>query len=108
MPDHDPQAAAFHSDRQSQAFREASPEDRVLDEDLPGHAEAMHHAPPDGMPLGDLIAEIKLPDAWEAERWDAGRVGPKSLAEAREALAARIADSAAPDGPEVAGAYDDV
>lgn len=96
------------TDRQSRAFRDARPEDRVLDDDLLAFAEAVHHPPADGLPLGDLIAEIKLPQAWEAENWDAGREGPKSVAEAREALAARIADPLAPDGDEVAGAYDDL
>jgi hypothetical protein len=51
---------------------------------------------------------IRTPAEWESEGWDAGREGPKSLAEAREALAARIADPHAPDDESMAHAYDDL
>jgi len=90
-----------HMDAQSAAFREAGPADRVRDHDIHHHAEAQH------APLGDL-GEIQLPEDYEAGRWDAGRVGPKSLDDARAQLAARIDDPSAPDGAEVAGAYDDL
>ena len=32
------------TDRQSRAFRDARPEDRVLDDDLLGHVGVVHHA----------------------------------------------------------------
>lgn len=51
---------------------------------------------------------IKTVGEWEVEQWDSGRERPKSLAEAKDALAARIADPHAPDGAEVIGAYDDL
>lgn len=87
-------------DAQSAAFREATPADRVPDGRIHDHAERVH------APLADL-AHIRLPDRYEAAGWDAERVGPKTLAEARVELAARIRDPHAPDGDEVAGAYDE-
>jgi hypothetical protein len=51
---------------------------------------------------------LKTAEEWEVENWDAGRDGPKTVAEAKEALAARIADPTAPDGDEVADAYNDL
>jgi hypothetical protein len=87
-------------DAQSRAFREARPEDRVADDDLAGHAETVHGP-------GDH-ATIRLPEQWEDEQWDAERVGPKSVDEARAQLLARINDPTAPDGAEVAGAYDEL
>lgn len=54
-------------------------------------------------PAGDL-AGIRTPAEYAG--WDAAGSGPKSVEDAEEALAGRIADPAAPDGPESAHAYD--
>lgn len=88
-------------DRQSQAFRSNAA--TVPDDLLHAQAEAVH------APLGTSATAVplRLPEDYEAEQWDAGRDGPKSLDEARVALAARIADPDAPDGDEVRGAYDE-
>lgn len=51
---------------------------------------------------------IKSPEEWDAEGWDADRQQPKTLDEARTALAARIAAHDAPDTEADAGAYDAV
>ncbi|GLY34825.1 hypothetical protein Amsp01_008490 [Amycolatopsis sp. NBRC 101858] len=51
---------------------------------------------------------IKTPEEWDAEGWDAGRQDPKTLDEAREALASRIDAHDAPDTEADAGAYDAV
>lgn len=83
-------------DRQGDAFRHATEADWAG----VNLAECEVFDDGDGQP-------IRTPEEWEAENWDAGREGPKTLAEAKEALADRIADPAAPDGDEVAGAYDD-
>ncbi|MEU0794709.1 hypothetical protein ABZ342_32000 [Amycolatopsis sp. NPDC005961] len=58
------------------------------------------HAPGDPTP-------IKTPEEWAAEGWDEGRQQPKTLDEAREALAARIAAHDAPDTEADSGAYDE-
>jgi hypothetical protein len=86
-------------DAQSRAYREMYPHERYGDIELAAHAEA-EHAP------ATSLDGIRLPDDYEAELWDAGREGPKTVDEARDALAARIADPNAPDSDEVAGAYD--
>lgn len=57
------------------------------------------HQPDDSTP-------IKSPEEWDAEGWDADRQSPKTLDEAREALATRIAAHDAPDTEADAGAYD--
>jgi hypothetical protein len=88
-------------DRQSAAYRDHDGSLHVADGDLERHAERVH------APLGTGGAPIRLPEDYENEQWDADARGPKSIAEARQALADRIDDPAAPDGPEVAGAYDD-
>lgn len=49
---------------------------------------------------------IRPPEYFEDENWDAQRQRPKTLGEAKVALAARIADPKAPDGKESIGAYD--
>jgi hypothetical protein len=49
---------------------------------------------------------IKSPEEWDAEGWDAGRQSPKTLDEARAALAARIAAHDSADTEADAGAYD--
>lgn len=53
-------------------------------------------------------APIKTPEEWASEGWDKDRQDPKTLDEAREALAARIAAHDAPDTEADAGAYDAV
>jgi hypothetical protein len=62
--------------------------------------DAVVHQPGDATP-------IKTPEEWDAEGWDAGRQHPKTLDEARAALAARIAVHDAPDTEADAGAYDE-
>lgn len=89
-------------DRQSLAFRDHDGSLHVPDDELEHHAEVVH-AP---LGMGRHAEPMHLPEAYDAEAWDAGRVGPKSEDEARAALAERIADPQAPDGPEVEGAYD--
>ncbi len=49
---------------------------------------------------------IKTPEEWAAEGWDSGRQNPKTLDEARAALAARIAAHDSSDTEADAGAYD--
>ena len=97
MPDYQP-------DAHGRAFREMEGVERYLDIELGAHSSAEHASPAD---LDDLLEEIKLPHVYEAEMWDAGRESPKTGDEARAALARRIADRAAPDGPEAKGVYDD-
>lgn len=58
-----------------------------------------------GVDSGDPIL---TPEEWNAAGWDGERRGPKTVAEARAALAARIADPTAPDTDAVAGAYDEL
>jgi hypothetical protein len=82
-------------DRQSAAFRHATEADWA----------GVNLAECDVFEDGD-DRPIRTPEDWEAADWDAGREEPKSLVEARVALAYRIANPAAPDGAEVAGAYD--
>lgn len=84
-------------DRQSVAFRGATDADH-WDGDLEAVGGRVSQA--------DDVSQVVLPDEFEEHGWDAGREGPKSLEEAQAALAARIADPGAPDGPDVAGAYD--
>lgn len=86
------------TDRQSLAFRDATAADWMGTEDL---SECDVYADDDPRP-------IRTPEEYEAEQWDAGRETPKSLAEAKDALAERIANPDAPDGDEVAHAYDHV
>lgn len=86
-------------DAQSRAFRENPIP--VLDHEIPELAERIHDG---GAHPGALLS----PDDWEAVSWDSGREGPKTLDEARAALAARIADPTAPDGAEALGAYNDL
>jgi hypothetical protein len=59
------------------------------------------HEPDDDEP-------IREPEEWHAEGWDADRQPPKTVEEARAALAGRIADPDAPDTEDHAGAYDDI
>lgn len=90
------------TDPQSVAFREAEPEDSwdgaIASLVVDG---AVHHPP-----IVD-VGEIRLPEDYESDNWDGDREGPKTLDEARAALAARIDARSAPDARDVAGAYDD-
>lgn len=86
------------SDPQSRAYREAGPGDR-WDGDLQAIGARVSQA--------DDVSAVVLPEDYEDTGWDTGRVGPKSLEEAREALASRIADPHAPDSEAEAGAYDE-
>jgi hypothetical protein len=52
------------------------------------------------------ITPIKTPEEWAAEGWDADRQQPKTLDEARAALAARIAAHDSADTEADSGAYD--
>lgn len=84
-------------DRQTEAFRNATEADWA-GVDL---AECVVYTDGDPQPIATR-------EEWEAAGWDRDREPPKTLDEARAALAARIADPAAPDDESVAGAYDDL
>ena len=85
-------------DRQSQAFREAGPNDLVLDEQIDLMIE-------DGALLIPGPSDpIKTPEEWNATGWDANADEPKTLEEAKAALQARVLDPHAPDSD--ATAYD--
>ncbi|GEL20849.1 hypothetical protein [Pseudonocardia asaccharolytica] len=86
-------------DAQSRAYREMDSWERYADIELGAHGEAEH-------PPATGLDGIRLPEQYEAAMWDAGRQPPPTPGEARVQLAERIADPAAPDGPESAGAYD--
>lgn len=77
-------------DRQSEAFRQAGPDDWA----------------PDLEPNTAGAGRVLTPEEWDDLAWDHGREEPKSLDDAREALAARVADPAAPD--DDASAYDEL
>ncbi|WP_410670497.1 hypothetical protein [Amycolatopsis sp. cmx-4-68] len=83
-------------DAQRRAFTDAGPADWAAET----VGEVHRPGDPDAAP-------IKTPEEWDAEGWDADREGPKTLGEARDALAARIADPRAPDTEAVSGAYDE-
>lgn len=88
-------------DAQRRAFTDAGAADWAAEAEL--LADAVVHEP------GDPNAEpVRTPEEWDSTGWDENRDGPKSLDEAREALAARIADPHAPDTEATAGAYDDM
>lgn len=84
-------------DRQSEAYRLATEADWA----------GANLAECDVYPDGDE-RPIRTPDYHEARYWDRARGEPKTLAEARAALAARIADPTAPDDASVAHAYDEL
>lgn len=94
-------------DRQSEAYRGATDADHWDGdlEELTATGQARAHAPA-ASERGILLPEFYERHYQQGAGWDTGREGPKSLAEAREALAARIADPHAPDDESVAGAYD--
>lgn len=89
------------NDEQRRAFVEATSSDWAAEAEL--LADAAIHLPddPDAEP-------IRTPEEWDADGWDEERDGPKSLDEARQALADRIANPHAPDTEAVAGAYDEL
>lgn len=87
------------TDPQSTAYRDATDADR-WDGDL--HAlGARVHIPTDSVEF------LVLPERYErGSGWDAHRQPPKTIEEARAALAQRIVDPAAPDSEAEAGAYE--
>jgi hypothetical protein len=91
------------SDPQSRAYREAGPADH-WDDDVNAlieqHGAVVHDE-------ATVIDDVRGPDSYETDGWDIDRDGPKTIGEAREALAARIADPSAPDTEAEAGAYDE-
>jgi hypothetical protein len=88
-------------DAQRCAFTEAGPPDWAAEADLLDSAVLHQPDDPDAPP-------IRTPEEWNDEGWDDDRDGPKSIDEARAALAARIGDPHAPDTAAVAGAYDEL
>lgn len=86
------------TDPQREAFTGADESDWARESDL--LASAVVHEP------GDLTG-VREPDEWHVDGWDADRQPPKTLDEARAALAARIADPEAPDTDDQAHAYDE-
>ncbi len=76
-------------DRQSLAYRDAGPADWWTLDDLPV-----------------VQGPIRSVEDWEADDWDIGRLGSKSLALAKGALALRVLDPTAPDDDP--HAYDDL
>jgi hypothetical protein len=82
-------------DRQSAAYRQATEAAWAAVDP----AEYVVHRDGDPEP-------IRTPEDHEQAEWDADREDPKTAEQAREALATRIADPAAPDDETVAGAYD--
>jgi hypothetical protein len=76
-------------DLQSIAFREAGPDDWAVD-----------------VPTEESSGVPRTPDEWDNDGWDAEAAGPKTLEQARTALAERVASSEAPD--DDATAYDDL
>jgi hypothetical protein len=90
----------MEDDAQRRAFAEAPLEDLTDNAELMELAECVHDpADPDAAP-------IRTPEEWNEQGWDRGRFRPKSVSTAQALLAGRIADPQAPDGPETAGAYD--
>jgi hypothetical protein len=91
------------SDPQSRAFREATEADH-WDDDVNALIEqegAVYHDE------ATSVDEVPGPDSYEADGWDVDRDGPKTIGEARVALADRIANPEAPDTDAEAGAYDE-
>jgi len=78
------------TDPQSTAYREATEADWVDDRALAAMVARGELADTTGAPVVDV-------DEYEAASWDSGRERAKTLAEARAALRARVADPAAPD-----------
>jgi hypothetical protein len=88
-------------DRQKAAFIKATESDWTRQTELLQGTVVHEPDDPDAEP-------IREPEEWHAQGWDAEREPPKTIAQAREALAARIADTNAPDTDAVANAYDDL
>lgn len=91
------------TDPQSRAFREATDADH-WDDDV--NTLIAEHGAEYHDPISDL-SQVRMPEDYETAEWDTGRETPKTVAEAREALARRIADPEAPDTEAEAHAYDD-
>jgi hypothetical protein len=88
-------------DRQKAAFIESTESDWIRQTELLQGTVVHEPDDPDAEP-------IREPEEWHAQGWDAEREPPKTITQAREALAARIADTNAPDTDAVANAYDDL
>lgn len=93
---------SFHSyDPQAFAFREATPEDWVDDDELSRMLDR-----------GELVVTTEDPvvpvEDWESRHWDEGRHpgGPKTLEEAKQALRQRARDPRSPDWDSTL--YDDL
>lgn len=88
-------------DPQADAFRAASEEDWLTDEDLAAMASS-------GQLVDTTAAEVVPVEEYEARSWDAGRhpSGPKSLEEAKELLRERVQDPRSPDWDSTV--YDDL
>ncbi len=90
-------------DPQAAAFRNSTVVDWIDDERMQAMiatGELTHRAPDDPAP-------IRRPEQWEADGWDRDGEPAKTPAQAREVLAARIADPAAPDSEAESNAYAD-
>ena len=90
-------------DPQAAAFRNSTVADWIDDERMQAMfatGELTRWEPDDPAP-------IRRPEQWEADGWDSDREPARTPAQAREALAARIADPAAPDSEAESNAYDD-
>jgi hypothetical protein len=88
-------------DAQRRAYADAGAADWAAEADL--LADAVVHRPDD-----PNAEPIRTPEEWDVTGWDEDRDGPKSIDEARAALAARITDPHAPDTEAVASAYDEL
>jgi hypothetical protein len=86
------------NDPQHAAFADSDESDWAKSEEL--LAGAIVHEPDDP---GDT--PVRTPEEWDEEGWDAERQPPKTIEDARQALAGRIADPEAPDDASHAGAY---
>lgn len=91
-------------DRQDEAFLKMKPED-AWDGTLRNLPGSVYHEP---LRDNEQLTQIKLPEEWEDENWDEGRERPKTVEEAKDALAERIDDPQAPDGEESRNAYDEL
>ena len=85
------------TDAQSRAFRDATPDEWQESTLADNEHGTLDDLDPDGA--------RRSVEEYEAAGWDAERTGPKTVDEARESLAARIADPSAPDTEDEAGAY---
>lgn len=90
------------NDPQSRAFREATDADH-WDDDVNALIRDYGATYDEEV---TSIDDVPGPEYYETMGWDTDRDGPKTVAEAREALLARIEDPRAPDTEAEAGAYE--